>query len=219
MEYLRFHKTASLNLKNYKSFNDRVRNFNKNLQSKQKDINVIEEPGELNSLLKKRKNNSDFSTRQLDINILNSLLISIQKSYYPSAGGFYSITPYIFNNNIKDLKPGIYSLKDDLSLEILAIADMNDIVSTSSLNHEVLRKSSFYIIFVLNIDNLVKKYGNRGYRFGLQESGHIAQNLVLKAAEINVKAFISGGYFEEKYSSFLDLNKNDLVVYEIAFGS
>ncbi|WP_436884017.1 SagB/ThcOx family dehydrogenase [Mammaliicoccus sciuri] len=219
MEYLRFHKASSLNLKNYKSFNDKVRDFNNNLLFKQKNVNIIEEPGVLNSLLKIRKNNSDFSTRQLDLNILNSLLVSIQKSYYPSAGGFYNITPYIFNNNIKNLKPGIYSLKDNLSLELLAVADMSNIVSTASLNHEILKESSFYIIFVLNIDNLIKKYGDRGYRFGLQESGHIAQNLVLKAAEINVKAFISGGYFEEKYSSFLDLKSNELVVYEIAFGS
>lgn len=59
---------------------------------------------------------------------------------------------------------------------------------------------------------------DRGFRFLLQESGHLAQNIILKANEINLKTFISGGYLEKRLSEVLSLTSNEVVLYELAIG-
>jgi len=52
------------------------------------------------------------------------------------------------------------------------------------------------------------KYGERGYRFVLQESGHIGQNIYLVSEVLNLKCCALGGFriSDEQIEKLLDID-------------
>ena len=48
------------------------------------------------------------------------------------------------------------------------------------------------------------KYNQRGVRFALTESGHVAQNALLAAVALGLSALPIGGYFDEEHVKTAD---------------
>jgi SagB-type dehydrogenase family enzyme len=64
------------------------------------------------------------------------------------------------------------------------------------------------------------KYGLRAFRFVLLEAGHVAQNVLLAAAALNLAALPIGGFFDARLDAFLMLDGlNESALYLIAVGS
>jgi SagB-type dehydrogenase family enzyme len=64
------------------------------------------------------------------------------------------------------------------------------------------------------------KYGLRAFRFVLLEAGHVAQNVLLAAAALNLSALPIGGFFDRRLDAFLMLDGlHESALYLIAVGS
>lgn len=50
------------------------------------------------------------------------------------------------------------------------------------------------------------KYGDRGYRFLMQESGFVAQTISLLAESINLSSCMLGGYNDDKVNEFIGID-------------
>lgn len=56
------------------------------------------------------------------------------------------------------------------------------------------------------IERLLIKYGDRGYRFLMQESGFVAQTISLLAESINLSSCMLGGYNDDKVNEFIGID-------------
>ncbi len=63
------------------------------------------------------------------------------------------------------------------------------------------------------------KYGERGYRFALLESGHIAQNLLLLAGAAGLASLPAGGFFDDLLNLTLGIDgETEAATYAILAG-
>lgn len=56
------------------------------------------------------------------------------------------------------------------------------------------------------IERKLIKYGDRGYRFLMQESGFVAQTISLLAESINLSSCMLGGYNDDKVNEFIGID-------------
>ena len=67
-------------------------------------------------------------------------------------------------------------------------------------------------IFVGFPNRVVSKYGERGGRFLLIESGHYIQNLLLRVSYEKMKAVELGGLFDNDIKNILGLENSDAII-------
>lgn len=123
----------------------------------------------------------------------------------PSAGGLYPSEIYvvIFNAHIP---PGLYHYRPDInSLEVirqgLFIDELLKYIQAEPYVN--MRSSSGIIITTGILERVCIKYGERGYRFMLQESGIIGQMISILAQSLNLGSCWLGGYEDDKVNDFL----------------
>jgi nitroreductase len=70
-------------------------------------------------------------------------------------------------------------------------------------------------VFVLFPERVTSKYGERGGRFALIETGHAVQNLALRLAADGMVGCEAGGVFDERIKVLLRLERTTA---QVAFG-
>ena len=76
------------------------------------------------------------------------------------------------------------------------------------------------IVLAARLDPTLRKYGPRGYRYLMLESGHIAQNITLLAAERNLSSVCMGGFEDSELNAALGLDGvSHAAFYCVAVGS
>lgn len=126
----------------------------------------------------------------------------------PSGGALYPLEIYvvIFNAHIPS---GLYHYRtDNNSLELLKegnfIEELLKIIQAEPYVN--MRTSSALIITTGIIERLLIKYGDRGYRFLIQESGFVGQTISLLAESIQLVSCMLGGYNDDKVNDFLGVD-------------
>jgi len=114
----------------------------------------------------------------------------------PSGGGRFPIETYgLILKPGELLKPGVfhYNVKNHelemLWKKVFAETDLNQIAT-----YEFVSGSSLLIFLTAIFWRNQNKYGDRGYRFILQESGHIGQNIYLVCEALGLKCCALGGF-------------------------
>ncbi|MDL1913115.1 MAG: SagB/ThcOx family dehydrogenase [Bergeyella sp.] len=126
----------------------------------------------------------------------------------PSGGGLYPLEVYIvlFNSHIEN---GLYHYRPDINaLELLKIGDFSeDLNKIIQAEPYVNMKSGSCIILTTGIiERLIIKYGDRGYRFLMQEVGFVAQTISLLAEALHLGSCMLGGYHDDKVNEFLEID-------------
>jgi SagB-type dehydrogenase family enzyme len=126
----------------------------------------------------------------------------------PSGGALYPLEIYvvIFNAHIPS---GLYHYRtDNNSLELLKEGDfLEELLKIIQAEPYVnMRTSSALIITTGIIERMFIKYGDRCYRFLMQESGFVAQTISLLAESINLGSCMLGGYNDDKVNEFLGVD-------------
>lgn len=183
-------------------------------------------PEEINKpIIPYKKSKTNFAYRSISIDVIFKLLHSsylISNSHnneyhssLPSAGGLFPSELYVFIFNVKDQRPGIYHYhKEKGYLSYIREIDNSFIPSINKF----VEKSSFLVIITSNFKNLIAKYGPRGYRYALIESGHIGQNFSLSCNYLDIDCRPVGGFFDNKLSRILQLPIEETPVYVYSFG-
>jgi SagB-type dehydrogenase family enzyme len=133
----------------------------------------------------------------------------------PSAGGLYAVDCYSFALRIRHLKPAVYKyLPYNHSL-----ARLHSEASLESIKHSISPtiatgvdpdKLAAALVFVGNPQKAVRKYGARGVRYILMETGMMAFSANLAATALgygvlDYQSFLTAlGYGVLDYQSFLD---------------
>jgi len=142
---------------------------------------------------------------------------------YPSGGARYPIETYcLVVKPGEGLKPGLfhYNVKEHC-LETLWEKTFTKEDLDKIATYEFVQDSSLIIFLTAIFGRTQNKYGQRGYRFILQESGHIGQNIYLVSESLNLKCCALGGFriSDEQIEKILDIDgMTESLVYTTAIG-
>ena len=142
---------------------------------------------------------------------------------YPSAGALYPVETYLLVLRGDELRPGRYHyVPDEHVLRVLgrdekiAAAAGQAFLGTSG---EDAGMASVIIVLTGSFWRTMAKYGPRGYRYLLQESGHLAQNILLVAVALGLSALPVGGFYDDAVNELLGIDGcNEASIYAIAVG-
>ena len=198
--------------------------LNANLKSEDRFLNTIFA----------RKSSRNFSSAGITMDVLSKLLSlscgqfinsdDLQVRTYASAGARYPIEVYAVVLRADDLDKGIYHYNiADNTLEHIKKGDYaKDVRGFYRNQHEHLDLNfPCLIVFSVIFDRSMDKYGEKGYRFALMDSGHMSQNFYLVAEYLNlgVVALGAGAESDDKLDEILSLvSSEENAFYSLAVG-
>ncbi|WP_217215594.1 SagB family peptide dehydrogenase [Streptomyces sp. AC550_RSS872] len=130
---------------------------------------------------------------------------------YPSAGGRLGCEFYVIAQNVTGLPSGVYSY---------GVAGHELTRLRSRVTEPMLRfifgdgwvaRTSAVIAVTLSTDRLETKYGGRGYRYGLIETGAATQTLCLVAGALSIGTCVLGGFADIPLGQLLFCTPNSEV--------
>lgn len=136
----------------------------------------------------------------------------------PSGGARFPIETYCLVIKPGDgLKPGLFHYNvEGHHLEVLTEKNFGKKELDEIATYEFVQDASLIVFLTAVFWRNQMKYGERGYRFILQESGHIGQNIYLLCEALNLKCCSLGGFriSDEQIEKLLDI---DGVVESLAY--
>lgn len=189
--------------------------------------------GNLFDLIEARRSRRNFNGESITIREISSLLKrscgttrsilldNINRRAYPSGGGLYPIEIYtlIFRDN-GELKSGVYhyNVKEN-SFDVLSVRAFTENDMDQLFTYDWVKKAPLVIIMTAVFGRTQSKYGERGYRLVLQESGHIGQNVYLISEALGLKCCALSGTHDENLEKLLDIDGiSESVVYTLVIG-
>ncbi|OGZ27983.1 MAG: hypothetical protein A2427_01445 [Candidatus Nealsonbacteria bacterium RIFOXYC1_FULL_40_7] len=184
-------------------------------------------------VLNKRKSRRDFKDKLLLTRDLSTLLYysggvksmtndnwDTSRRFYPSGGARYPLEIYIVLFNKTELEKGIYHYNvRHHSLEILKKGNYLSELQ-KGLDPPWLKDANMAILVTSVFGRNQVKYGDRGYRLILAESGHLAQNIYLVSEALHLGCCGLGGYIDYAINELLDIDGvNESVIYALVVGS
>jgi SagB-type dehydrogenase family enzyme len=145
----------------------------------------------------------------------------IEKTYMraaPSAGGLYPAEIYIVTRDLPFLNDGIYHYQSkEHHLVPLYEGAFWDKISSYFLHQPVLNDGGFLILVSGMYERSSWRYGERGYRRILLDSGHLLGNLSLMGREAGFLPFPMSGFQDKALNSLLFLgDANEVCMYGLA---
>lgn len=186
----------------------------------------------LAEIIKKRKTSRFFTGEAITYSELSYILhyaagikegienMDDSRRMYPSAGARYPLEVYSIILNIKNLTSGLYhyNVKEEC-LEMLVEEDIKERVINIFGGEKWLRNAAaiFIITGILRRNQI--KYKERGYKFMLIETGHLAQNICLLATDLGLGVCTLGGYIDSMVEELLDIRfPKEFPLYVVAVG-
>jgi SagB-type dehydrogenase family enzyme len=131
---------------------------------------------------------------------------------YPSGGARFPTECYVIALRVTSLPHGVYHY--DLSrhgLHVLAQRTLGEDVERCFAVPWIVGARAILVLTTM-LPRTSCKYGDRGYRYGLIETGHIAQNLALVGTALGVATTPVGGFADEPLRRLLRVFRNDELV-------
>lgn len=142
----------------------------------------------------------------------------------PSGGALYPCECYVLAINVRDVSPGVYHYNVfEHALERLdATIDVSaTLIGAFPLHPETVRldRAGAVVIITAMWARQHAKYGPRAYRYAYQESGHIAQNMLLAATAAGLGSIPMASFYDDRVDRFLGIDGvEESVVYTLAVG-
>jgi SagB-type dehydrogenase family enzyme len=132
------------------------------------------------------------------------------RRFYPSGGARYPLELYLLIQRVDGITPGIYhyNVKDHILEELST--NKEDIESLKDGLYYPWSREAAVACFITAVwERNFMKYEDRGYRIVLIEAGHMAHNLALTAAALNIGCCNSVGFHNEHIDETLDIEHED----------
>ncbi|MFW6375861.1 MAG: SagB/ThcOx family dehydrogenase [Thermoplasmatota archaeon] len=183
------------------------------------DLSEVEEDktGSLHEALETRKSIRQYSKESLSLEKLSYLLwasTGVQREERgrkfrtaPSAGALYPIETYLVVNDVEGLENGLYHyLIKEHKLEKLETEDLRDEIADAALGQNMCAQAPVVFIWSAIFNRTMWKYDERGYRYVFMDAGHIAENLALSAASMDLGTCQIGAFFDDKVDDVIGID-------------
>lgn len=127
-----------------------------------------------------------------------------------SAGGLYPISIFIVALNVKKLQRGVYeySSKEDVLYQVADDSMIENIINAYAMSEELipLKRANYICLFVASAWRSMRKYGNKGLRFVLQEIGAMSQQIHLANASLGMSGVDCAAYYENEINALFNFD-------------
>lgn len=194
--------------------------------------NIEVQRTKLREIIKKRRSARNFSSLPISRTDLFHLLflscgitsfdkkLNDSRRPYPSAGARYPLEVYPIVLNCEGISKGLYhyNVKENC-LELLLEKNLSNSITKITGGEKWIDKAAIVFVITTVLDRTRIKYADRGYRYILIETGHLAQNICLLATEMDLGSCCMGGFIDDKVNKLLDINlQKEVALYLIAVG-
>jgi SagB-type dehydrogenase family enzyme len=186
-------------------------------------------------MLRKRGSARDFTAGAISAEALSSVLMAtagvlgvrevlpgmhMGQLPTPSAGGFYPISVSVVVERVHGVPDGLYRYRGDRhSLDPVLQGPMLSDMRRALLDQVWVERANGCLVFSVDLERPLRKYGSRGYRFALIEAGHMAQNTCLAAGDVGLGSVCVGGFDDDALSRVLgDATERGLPLYCVLIG-
>jgi SagB-type dehydrogenase family enzyme len=116
----------------------------------------------------------------------------------PSAGALYPLETYIVAGNVTGIATGVYRyLPHQHALVLTAPGDRRVGLSAAAFHQASIRKAPASLVFSAVFARTTGKYGKRGHRYVYMENGHVAENVYLQTASLNLGTVVIGAFDDD----------------------
>ncbi len=139
----------------------------------------------------------------------------------PSGGALYPLELYVLVQQVEDLQGGVWHyLPLGHRLEQVYAHPLPKLLTAEMFMGQPYLTECAAILFITSIvERSMWKYEDRGYRYILLEAGHVAQNLNLCAAAMDLGSLNLGGFFDRDVLNLLHADpEQEIALYGIAVG-
>lgn len=179
----------------------------------------------LDTALGDRETTREYRPKPLDRQELGTVLersfgwASNDHRAYPSGGGKYPTNVYLLSYRT-EYPDGVYRyFVDDHELgQIRRTTLQDDVVGLYPKYESIVNNSAVVVVMTIDLARTWAEYGERGYRFALQESGHAMQNVYLVGSALGLGVCSLGGPVDHELHEFLELDDTELPIYSITVG-
>ncbi|NVL90203.1 MAG: SagB/ThcOx family dehydrogenase [Desulfobacterales bacterium] len=197
----------------------RRRNIFEKEKSMKLPIPMLDGDVSLERAIKQRRTIRSFVDKPLTVGQLSQILWAAQgitddrglKRAAPSGGALYPIDIYAVmgKNGVRELAPGIYHY-DPIhhSIQKIAGTDAREDVAVASLRQMWMATAPVILVLTAEYRRITIKYGERGKRYAMIETGHIGQNIFLQCQAIGLSAGIVGAFYDKEVTRAINSQKN-----------
>ncbi len=138
----------------------------------------------------------------------------------PSGGALYPLELYPAVVQVDGLEAGVFHFDPPRhALELVRAGEIGPELEAACPLPGLLAGAAAVVFVTAVFWRSRFKYGLRGYRFALLEAGHVAQNVLVAATELDVAALPLGGFYDARVERLLGVDGVDeSVVYAIVLG-
>lgn len=138
----------------------------------------------------------------------------------PSSGALYPVEIYPVVHRVEGLAAGLYHYGvEDHSLGLLREADLRGAIVRYGLMQDWLAECGAVLVLTVIFQRMRFKYGDRTYRYGLLEAGHLGQNLYLAATSMGLGACAVGAFLDDQLNTMLGVDGvEEAAVYILGVG-
>ena len=152
-----------------------------------------------------RRTVRDFSNKSIDLHQLSQCLWSGQgitedggyKRAAPSAGALYPLDLYavVGFEGVEGLDAGVYRYKPKgHNLLQIMKGDKREDMAMAALRQMWMSRAPVTFVITAEYRRITRKYGKRGIRYALIESGHLGQNIFLQVEALGLACGIVGAF-------------------------
>jgi len=125
----------------------------------------------------------------------------------PSGGALYPLEIFLHSPGIQNHPAGLYHYNPTKHcLRHIRQGDETKTLSQLVVFPDLVIGSSLVIFLTAVFERSTFKYGDRGYRFVLLETGHVAQNLNVVSNGLGLGSVNIGGFYDREIDEFLGLD-------------
>jgi SagB-type dehydrogenase family enzyme len=142
-------------------------------------------PDSVTEVIQRRGSTRSFARKPLTLAQLSTMLGRVTRGIpadFLDPPGATLITPYVIVHAVEDLAPGAYVYhRADRALELLREGTFRKEAGYLGLEQELPGDASANVYCLVNLDSVLARFGNRGYRAAEIEGGIIGGKLYLAA--------------------------------------
>ncbi len=125
----------------------------------------------------------------------------------PSGGALYPLELYFYGSSVTGLATGLYHYNPTKNhLRLLRKGDASETLAQALIQPELVQQCSLLIFITAVFERSIFKYGERGYRFIMLETGHVAQNINLVTVALGLGSVNIGGFLDRNVDAWLGLD-------------
>jgi SagB-type dehydrogenase family enzyme len=137
----------------------------------------------------------------------------------PSAGALHPIEIYLAAGAVTELAPGIYRyLPSEGAIENAAEGDRRVALARAALGQAWVADAALILIIAADYEHTTSKHGRRGKRYVHMEAGHVAQNVLLMAATLNLGSAVVGAFDDKLVAAATGLDRHQAPLYLLPVG-